>query len=177
MGERLRERREAAGLSAGQVEEYENIGRQYLSKLELGTNRPPTWGLLARLARRYRTTTDYLLGLTDDPSPGEQRDPPVYGAAVWEMMRAMRPATAAGVVQAARALLAVQEDLAAEARDFMLGVATRTLDVEAQGILGEARRLAAAGDLAGAFGLIEGYVERREAEQAGKEPVNHGEVG
>ena len=25
------------------------------------------WSLLTRLAKRYRTSTDYLLGLTDDP--------------------------------------------------------------------------------------------------------------
>lgn len=74
-GERLRQQRERAGLSLGQVAEYERVSRQYLSKLEVGTNEPPTWELLARLARRYRTTTDYLLGLTTDPTP--RRDKPL----------------------------------------------------------------------------------------------------
>lgn len=70
VGQRLRDVRERAGLSLGQVAEYEDIGRQYLSKLELGVNNPPAWALLARLAQRYHTTTDYLLGL-DAPAPEE----------------------------------------------------------------------------------------------------------
>jgi transcriptional regulator with XRE-family HTH domain len=72
INQRLRERREKAGLTLGQVGEYEGLGKQYLSKLELGVNDPPTWDLLARLARRYHTSTDYLLGLTDDPAATDQ---------------------------------------------------------------------------------------------------------
>jgi len=68
---RLKERREATGLSQGQVAEYEGISTSYLSGLERGYNAPAVWPLLARLARRYRTNTDYLLGLTDDPRPME----------------------------------------------------------------------------------------------------------
>ena len=33
-------------------------------------NRPKTWGItIARLAVALQTSTDYLLGLTDDPTP------------------------------------------------------------------------------------------------------------
>jgi transcriptional regulator with XRE-family HTH domain len=66
IGERLRQQRERLKLTLGQVAEYEDIGRQYLSKLELGINTPPTWPLLARLARRYHVSSDYLLGLVDN---------------------------------------------------------------------------------------------------------------
>jgi transcriptional regulator with XRE-family HTH domain len=69
IGERLRERRQQIGLSLGQVGEYEGLTPQYLSDLERGRNQPNVWSLLTRLAKRYRTTTDYLLGLTDDPDP------------------------------------------------------------------------------------------------------------
>lgn len=69
VGQRLREQRKRAKLSLGQVAEYEGIGLQYLSKLERGVNSPPAWVLLAKLAIRYGTTTDYLLGLTESPLP------------------------------------------------------------------------------------------------------------
>lgn len=69
VGERLRNQREQARLTLGQVGEYEHLSAQYLSRLERGVNDPAVWGLLARLAKRYSTSTDYLLGLTDDPRP------------------------------------------------------------------------------------------------------------
>ena len=67
IGERLREQRERNGLTLGQVAEYDGLTRQYLSNLELGRNEPSVWPLLAKLARRYNVSADYLLGLTDDP--------------------------------------------------------------------------------------------------------------
>ena len=70
---RLVERREAVGLSQGQVGLLEEISPQYLSKLENGVNDPAVWALLRRLARRYRTTSDYLLGLTDAPNPAAEQ--------------------------------------------------------------------------------------------------------
>ena len=48
---------------------YESISAQYLWQLETGVRSPNVWSLLARLARRYRTSADYLLGITDDPAP------------------------------------------------------------------------------------------------------------
>ncbi len=79
IGERLRERRQHIGLSLGQVGEYEGVTAQYLSDLERGRNQPNVWSLLTKLAERYRTTADYLLGLSDDPSPrrGEALPAPV----------------------------------------------------------------------------------------------------
>jgi len=65
VGERLRETRQRAGLTLGQVGEYEGVTPQYLSDLERGRNQPNTWSLLARLARRYHTSADYLLGLEE----------------------------------------------------------------------------------------------------------------
>lgn len=70
VGERLRERRKRAQLTLGQVAEYEGVSKTYLSSLERGANDPNTWYLLARLAQRYHTTTDYLLGL-EAPPPEE----------------------------------------------------------------------------------------------------------
>ena len=67
IGERFREARERAHLSQGQVAEYAETGQGYLSDIELNKRWPSTWGLIGRLAKLYGTSTDYLLGLTDDP--------------------------------------------------------------------------------------------------------------
>lgn len=69
IGSRLRERREHSALTLGQVAAYEECSVSYLSQLERGENRPNVWPMLANLARRYHTTTDYLLGLSDDWRP------------------------------------------------------------------------------------------------------------
>lgn len=87
VGERLREQRQRAGLSLGQVGAYEDLTPQYLSGLERGRNNPPVWELLARLAQRYKCTTDYLLGLTDNPN-GYAPAPvlPSFGREVLDVM-------------------------------------------------------------------------------------------
>jgi transcriptional regulator with XRE-family HTH domain len=69
VGERLKERRESVNLTLGQVGAYEDVTAQYLSQLETGKRTPNVWALLKRLAGRYRTSADYLLGITDDPTP------------------------------------------------------------------------------------------------------------
>ena len=66
---RLVERREAAGYTQGQVSVTEDITPQYLSKLENGINDPSVWHLLKKLARKYKTSADYILGIVDDPAP------------------------------------------------------------------------------------------------------------
>ncbi len=76
IGERLNQQRKKLGLTLGQVAEYEGVSKTYLSSLERGVNEPNVWGLVARLARRYDTTTDYLLGVTDNPSPRRDADLP-----------------------------------------------------------------------------------------------------
>lgn len=77
IGARLRERRERAGLTQGQVAAYEDCSVSYLSQLERGENRPNVWPMLARLAARYHTSADYLLGLTDDAQPAGDSVPPL----------------------------------------------------------------------------------------------------
>jgi hypothetical protein len=64
--------------------------------------------LLARLAQRYGTSTDYLLGLTDDPRPHDT-ELPLLGAEVLALMARMTPATAGRLLVIADALLGDQE--------------------------------------------------------------------
>ncbi len=87
VGDRLKEQRERARLSQGQVGQYEGVTPQYISDLERGRNNPPAWDLLARLASRYGCTTDYLLGLAEHPKGHAPQKPmPSYGPEVLELL-------------------------------------------------------------------------------------------
>lgn len=70
---RLAEVRNKSGLAQGQVAKYEKKSKSYISKLESGGNTPNVWVLLARLMHRYQgrknISTDYVLGLIDEPLP------------------------------------------------------------------------------------------------------------
>ena len=65
MYRRLRDLREDADLTQSQVAKYLGMSQTGYSKYETGENDIPTQILIA-LARFYRTSVDYLLGLTDE---------------------------------------------------------------------------------------------------------------
>ena len=67
---RLVERREAMGLTQGEAAAGTGVTTSYVSNLENGYSTPVTVALFAALAYTYRTTVDYILGLTDNPAPG-----------------------------------------------------------------------------------------------------------
>lgn len=84
IGQRLRELREQRDLTGRAAATYLGISSAHVSDMENDKARP-SLDLLARLARYYRTSTDYLLGLTDDPFPPGGALPPEG-----ELMRLMR---------------------------------------------------------------------------------------
>lgn len=108
---RLRKARERAGLTQGQVAEYTGIGKQYISKLERGANEPPTWELLAKLARQYRTSTDYLLGMIDDWRPPENKTLPEGGSEMLEYLSGMSDRGRADLLAVARVLYQSDQEL------------------------------------------------------------------
>ena len=65
---RLRNLREDRDLSQTQVAKMLGMSQTGYSKYETGENDIPTH-VLIRLARIYKTSIDYLLGETDDPTP------------------------------------------------------------------------------------------------------------
>ena len=65
---RLRDLREDADLNQTQVAKYLGMSQTGYSKYETGENDIPTQ-VLIRLARFYKTSVDYLLGLTDRRNP------------------------------------------------------------------------------------------------------------
>lgn len=65
---RLKDLREDHDLSQQQVADYLQMKQPQYSRYERGLRDVPT-DVLIRLARRYKTSTDYILGLTNDPKP------------------------------------------------------------------------------------------------------------
>ena len=66
--ERIRNFREDRDLTQKQVAEMLGMSQTGYSKYETGENDIPTQ-ILIKLADYYNTTTDYLLGRTDNPKP------------------------------------------------------------------------------------------------------------
>lgn len=83
VGERIKERREAAGLSIYRLSKKANVSSGYLSDLENAVKNRPSADVLARIAAALGTTVDYLVGKSDDPTP-----PPVADA---DVLRADMP--------------------------------------------------------------------------------------
>lgn len=50
-----------------EIAEYLNLNRSVYWRYEKGEREIPVWALI-KLADYYRVSTDYLLGLTDDPT-------------------------------------------------------------------------------------------------------------
>ncbi len=50
-----------------EIAEYLNLSRNVYWRYEKGEREIPVWALI-KLADYYRVSTDYLLGLTDDPA-------------------------------------------------------------------------------------------------------------
>ncbi|WP_035155650.1 helix-turn-helix domain-containing protein [Cohnella thermotolerans] len=75
LGTRLRERRDRFGKTQQDAARELGISNVQLSRYESDDRRPDP-GMLSRFAEYYRTTTDYLLGRTDDPSPDAYAAPP-----------------------------------------------------------------------------------------------------
>lgn len=65
---RIRELREDHDLTQEAAAERLHLQRSVYRRYETGEREIPVWALLA-LAELYRTSTDYLLGRTDDPAP------------------------------------------------------------------------------------------------------------
>ena len=68
MGFRIRELREDADLTQTQVAKFLGMSQTGYSKYETGENDIPTQ-VLIRLAGFYKTSTDYLLGITAKRTP------------------------------------------------------------------------------------------------------------
>ena len=69
---RLKDLREDRDLSQQEIAEYLNMKQPQYSRYERGLRDVPT-DVLIRLARFYKTSTDYILGLTNNSKPYSNR--------------------------------------------------------------------------------------------------------
>ena len=67
-GERIKKLRKENNLTQDYVSERLKISHASISQYESG-DREPSFELLVAFALLFNTSTDYLLGLTDNPSP------------------------------------------------------------------------------------------------------------
>ena len=66
MFKRIRDLREDNDLTQKKIASILNCSQQVYSNYELGQRDIPT-DILIKLSRFYKVSTDYILGLTDDP--------------------------------------------------------------------------------------------------------------
>ncbi|MBE6914089.1 MAG: helix-turn-helix transcriptional regulator [Ruminococcaceae bacterium] len=69
---RLRDLREDRDMNQTQIAKYLGMSQTGYSKYETGENDIPS-DVLIRLAQFYQTSTDYLLGITDERKPYPRR--------------------------------------------------------------------------------------------------------
>jgi transcriptional regulator with XRE-family HTH domain len=100
--ERLRLLRLGRNYSRDAIADAVGMGRSTLTEWESST--PRAFAHLARLAERYGVSADYLLGLTDDPTPlGRGEAPPPYSQEMTEILRRLGPLQAERLVVMAQA--------------------------------------------------------------------------
>lgn len=75
LGQRIKKLREGKGLSQGELGKLVNVGNTTISQWE-NDKRIPDLATLDKLANVLKTSSDYLLGRTDDPSPTNARQLP-----------------------------------------------------------------------------------------------------
>lgn len=68
LGERIRKARNEAHLTQEELAEKIDVGLIQINRYENGKNQP-TADVLMRIASTLNVSSDYLLGLTDDPDP------------------------------------------------------------------------------------------------------------
>jgi transcriptional regulator with XRE-family HTH domain len=72
-GDRLKDIREKRGYSQDEIAERLQLGDSQINRYEKG-KADPSQEVLVRLSRELDVTTDYLLGLTDDPHAHTDED-------------------------------------------------------------------------------------------------------
>ncbi len=68
IGERLYDLRKEAGLTQDELAEILKINKHSISSYERDKNEPPD-SIKVQIAQYFNVSVDYLLGITDNPSP------------------------------------------------------------------------------------------------------------
>lgn len=75
LSQRLWDCRKKGGYTQREVSIYCDVTERSYQGYELGTHEPKI-SILIRIAEFYKVSIDYLVGLTDDPTPYRRNRPP-----------------------------------------------------------------------------------------------------
>ena len=73
LAKRLRECRKRGAYTQREVSIYCDLTEKAYQNYELGTHEPKL-SILMRIAKLYKVSLDYLVGLTDDPTPYQRKE-------------------------------------------------------------------------------------------------------
>ena len=134
---------------------------------------PNQFVALTRLAERYRTTADYLLGLTDDPSPRRGAALPEPVREVVQLAVEWPEARQQELLDVALVLDAAERDADLREYDRIMGLLAAVAEGDiAQDALASVLRAHAAGDRAGALRLIDAFFAGRAAREETQEDLH-----
>lgn len=102
IGTRIQQRRESLRLTQEELADLVGTTQRQISRYERGSNNPGP-ELIVKLAQVLGTTTDYLLGITDEPNQFGTLD--VVELELLELLRSQNPSQREKIVKAIKALV------------------------------------------------------------------------
>lgn len=169
LGTRLRGLREKRGLTGRATATYLGISAAHVSDMESG-KAFPSLDLLIRLARFFDTSTDYLLGVTDDPAAAEQRVVPPFGLDIWSVLRELPQEQGEELVRIGHGMVEAERRADERLRNFFVKKVEEIADGAAQASLADAIAAVRVGDRAGAMAIIDAFFAGRPPQEASQEP-------
>jgi transcriptional regulator with XRE-family HTH domain len=119
LGKRLRELRTQAKLTQGQLEAYAGVSQSTISDLERGQIAPKTVDAIVNLAKYYDCSVDFLLGLTDNPSPLGRLDLPADGLKLISLYKHLSDIRRLELLRIAETLYDLEQEAAANQPDLI----------------------------------------------------------
>jgi len=161
---RLKELRERANHSQEGIAAAAGVSQVTWSNWE--KDPPNQFKALVRLAERYRTSADYLLGLSDDPSPRRGEALPEALREVLELAVQWPDARQQELLDVALVLDAAEREADLREYDRIMGLLAALAEGDiATEAVESALRAHAAGDRAGALRLVEAFFAGRAARE------------
>ena len=168
LGTRLRELRNKRGLTGRATAAYLGISAAHVSDME-GGKAFPSLDMLIRLARFFNTSTDYLLGTTDNPAPAVQYEPPPLGFDLWAVLRELSSEQGDELLRIGNGMLEEKRRADTRLRAYFVSLVESLADDEAQALLANATAAVRAGDRLGAMARIDAFFAGRMAQNVRQE--------
>ena len=89
LSRRVKRRRADLGITQGQLSMYSSVSQAHISRLESGRVESLGGEALKKVARALETTTDYLLGMSNNPAPPGAENMP-RTELEWQMLKRFR---------------------------------------------------------------------------------------